>query len=39
VIAATLAGQGMKVVVLEAGGYFNESDFSQLELHAYQEMY
>ena len=39
VVAATLAAQGMKVVVLEAGGYFNESDFSQLELHAYQEMY
>ena len=39
VVAATLAAQGMKVVVLEAGGYFNESDFSQLELPAYQEMY
>jgi choline dehydrogenase-like flavoprotein len=39
VIAAGLAERGLKVVVLEAAGYFNESDFSQLELQAYQEMY
>jgi choline dehydrogenase-like flavoprotein len=39
VIAGTLAQQGQKVVVLEAGGYFNESDFAQLEMKAYQEMY
>ena len=39
VIAGTLAQQGLKVVVLEAAGYFNESDFAQLELKAYQEMY
>ena len=39
VVAATLAQQGMKVVVLEASGYFNESDFTQLELPAYQQMY
>ena len=39
VIAATLAKLGKKVVVLEAAGYFNESDFAQLELKAYQEMY
>jgi choline dehydrogenase-like flavoprotein len=39
VIAATLARAGKKVVVLEAGGYFNESDFLGLELPAYQEMY
>ncbi|MFL5887336.1 MAG: GMC family oxidoreductase N-terminal domain-containing protein, partial [Thermoleophilaceae bacterium] len=39
VVAATLAEHGMKVVVLEAAGYFNESDFAQLELKAYQEMY
>lgn len=39
VIAGTLAQQGMKVVVLEAAGHFNESDFKQLELVAYQEMY
>src|SRR3954465_552106 len=39
VIAGTLAQQGLKVVVLEAAGYFNEGDFKQLELVAYQEMY
>jgi choline dehydrogenase-like flavoprotein len=39
VIAGTLAQQGLKVVVVEAAGYFNESDFKQLELVAYQEMY
>ena len=39
VIAGTLAKQGLKVVVLEASGYFNESDFAQLELQAYQEMF
>jgi choline dehydrogenase-like flavoprotein len=39
VVAGTLAKQGLKVVVLEAAGYFNEADFKQLELVAYQEMY
>jgi choline dehydrogenase-like flavoprotein len=39
VIAGTLAKQGLKVVVLEASGYFNESDFAQLEMQAYQEMF
>jgi choline dehydrogenase-like flavoprotein len=39
VVAGTLAQQGLKVMVLEAAGYFNESDFAQLELKAYQEMY
>jgi choline dehydrogenase-like flavoprotein len=39
VIAGTLARSGHQVVVLEAGGYFNESDFAQLELPAYQEMF
>jgi choline dehydrogenase-like flavoprotein len=39
VVAGTLAQQGLKVVVLEAAGYFNESDFKQIELLAYQEMY
>jgi len=39
VIAGTLAERGMKVIVLEAGGYFNESDFAQLELKAYEDMY
>jgi choline dehydrogenase-like flavoprotein len=39
VIAGTLATSGLKVCVLEAGGYFNESDFNQLELWAYENMY
>ena len=38
-VAATLAERGLDVVVLEAAGYFNESDFDQLELSAYQEMF
>ena len=39
VVAATLAARGLDVVVLEAAGYFNESDFTQLELPAYQQMF
>jgi len=39
VIAGTLAQQGLKVVVIEAAGYFDESDFKQIELLAYQDMY
>jgi choline dehydrogenase-like flavoprotein len=39
VVAAVLAGAGLDVIVLEAAGYFNESDFAQLELPAYQEMF
>lgn len=39
VIAGTLAARGLKVVVLEAGGYFNEADFPQLELWAYENLY
>ncbi len=39
VVAATLAARGLDVVVIEASGYFNESDFNQLELPAYQSMY
>jgi choline dehydrogenase-like flavoprotein len=39
VIAARLAESGMRVVVLEAGGYYNESDFDQLELTAYANLY
>ena len=39
VIAASLAAAGLKVLVLEAGGYFDESDFNQYELWAYQNMY
>jgi choline dehydrogenase-like flavoprotein len=39
VIAATLASRGLKVVVLEAAGYFNEADFNMLELWAHQNLY
>jgi choline dehydrogenase-like flavoprotein len=39
VVAAVLAERGLDVVVLEAAGYYNESDFDQLELTAYQRMY
>ena len=39
VIAGELAQAGLKVCVLEAAGYFNESDFNQLELSAYENMY
>lgn len=39
VVAAVLAKRGLKVVVLEAGGYFTESDFDQQELAAYERMY
>ncbi len=39
VVAGKLAAAGLKVVVLEAGGYFNEADFNQLELWAYQNLY
>jgi choline dehydrogenase-like flavoprotein len=39
VIAGRLAEQGRKVAVLESGGYYNEADFNQLELWAYQHLY
>ena len=39
VIAGTLAEAGKQVCVLEMGGYFNEADFNQLELWAYQNLY
>lgn len=39
VIAGRLAAGGRDVVVLEAGGYYNEADFNQLELWAYQNLY
>ena len=39
VIAGTLAAAGLKVVVLEAGGYLNEADFTQSELWAFQNLY
>jgi choline dehydrogenase-like flavoprotein len=39
VIAGKLAAAGKDVVVLEAGGYYNEADFNQLEMWAYQNLY
>jgi choline dehydrogenase-like flavoprotein len=39
VVAATLAAAGQEVVVLEASGYFNESDFDGYELSAYERMF
>jgi choline dehydrogenase-like flavoprotein len=39
VIAATLAAAGLDVLVLEAAGYFNESDFAGYEIPAYRDMY
>ena len=39
VIAGKLAQAGLEVVVLEMGGYFNESDYNQLELWAWQNLY
>jgi choline dehydrogenase-like flavoprotein len=39
VIAAELAQQGASVVVVEAGDYFNEADFNQYEMWAWQNLY
>ena len=39
VIAGELSKRGLAVVVLEAGGYYSESDFNQLELWAFQNLY
>jgi choline dehydrogenase-like flavoprotein len=39
VIAASLAEGGLKVVVLEASGYYDEADFNQLELWAFENVY
>ena len=39
VMAGCLSERGLKVVVLEAGGYFDDADFLQLELPAYQNTY
>lgn len=39
VAAAVLAEAGKRVIVLEAGGYRNESDFVQTELAAYQNLF
>jgi len=38
-IAARLAEAGLKVIVLEVGGYYNEADFDQTELNGYGRMY
>jgi choline dehydrogenase-like flavoprotein len=38
-IAGVLAQTGLNVVVLEAGGNFNEPDFSGLELPAFQQLF
>ncbi len=39
VIAGKLASAGLDVVVLEMGGYYNESDYNQLELWGFQNLY
>lgn len=39
VVAGKLATAGQDVVVLEAGGYYNEADFNGLELWAYEHLY
>jgi choline dehydrogenase-like flavoprotein len=39
VIAGELSAAGLEVVVLEAGGYFDETDFTQLEIAAYQTLF
>jgi long-chain-alcohol oxidase len=38
-VAGVLASAGFDVVVLERGGYHDESDFTHLEVDAYQRMY
>ncbi len=39
VVAGVLAAAGKNVIVLEKGGYYNEADFNQYELEAYQKLY
>ncbi len=39
VAAAALAEAGKRVIILEAGSYYNESDFVQSELAAYQNLF
>ena len=39
VAAALLAEAGKRVIIVEAGGYHNESDFEQSELAAYQNLF
>lgn len=38
-IAAKLSARGQRVVVLEAGGHYNSSDFHQLELWGYRHLW
>ncbi|MED5810963.1 GMC family oxidoreductase [Mycolicibacterium sp. 050232] len=38
-IAGVLAGAGLNVVVLEAGGDFHEADFTGLELPSFQQLF
>jgi len=38
-VAGVLAGAGLDVVVLEAGGYYNEADFTHLESDAFNRLY
>jgi long-chain-alcohol oxidase len=37
--AGVLAEAGLEVIVLEAGGYHNESDFTHLEVDAFRDLY
>ena len=39
VMAGVLSERGLKAVVLEAGGYFDDADFNQLEIPTYQHLY
>jgi choline dehydrogenase-like flavoprotein len=39
VMAGALSEHGLSVVVLEAGGYFDDGDFTQLEIPAYRNLY
>ena len=39
VAAAALAEAGKRVIILEAGSYYNESDFVQSEVAAYQNLF
>src|SRR3984957_4952430 len=39
VAAAVLAGAGKEVIVLEAGGYFDDADFDGAELAGFQRLY
>ncbi len=39
VIAGKLAEAGLEVVVVEMGGYYNQSDYNQLEMWAFQNLY